>query len=177
MLENINAAQCSIYIQTPNLTCKPLIAAILDALMTRGIDVSIITSRKLMWLEQLITAGTVTEFEIWKLKRRYRYCLKHYETSVSKDPEAAGVSKPGKLDIVYYRPRDGKGHPPGEPVKSHLKLTIFDDKIAVLGSGNQDRASWYTSQELGIAFSSETMAADIRRCVLDALEDRLEQIL
>lgn len=128
-----------------------------------------------MWLEQIVTAGTITEFEIWKLRRRHRFCLKHYETMKSKDPEANLIRKPGKLDIAYYRPRDG--HSPGEPLKSHLKLTIFDDKIAVLGSGNQDRASWYTSQELGIALTSEEVVSRVRACVQEALEGRLEQIL
>ena len=84
------------------------------------------------------------------------------------------MPKLGKLDIAYYQPHDRKAHAPDEPTKSHLKLTIFDDRIAVLGSGNQDRASWYTSQELGIAFNSEAVAARIRNCVRDALKDRLE---
>ena len=126
-----------------------------------------------MWLEQLVTAGTITEFEIWKLRRRYRYCLKHFERMRSRDPEAT-VPKLGKLDIAYYQPRERKARAPDEPTKSHLKLTIFDDKIAVLGSGNQDRASWYTSQELGIAFNSEVVVTSIRKCVRVALEDRLE---
>lgn len=37
--------------------------------------------------------------------------------------------------------------------KSHVKLTLVrsrNDSTIVLGSGNMDRASWVTSQELGV---------------------------
>lgn len=126
-----------------------------------------------MILEQLLTAGTITEFEIWKLKRRYSSYLKNYDRYLARDPEAR-VPKPGQLSIAYYKARD---EAVGEPVKSHLKLTIIDDKIVVLGSGNQDRASWYTSQELGISFHSKKMARGIKTCVDEGLEGRIEQIL
>ena len=42
------------------------------------------TPRRLMILEQLVTAGTITEFEIWKLRRKYRRMV-HSRDS---DPEA-----------------------------------------------------------------------------------------
>jgi phosphatidylserine/phosphatidylglycerophosphate/cardiolipin synthase-like enzyme len=48
-----------------------------------------------------------------------------------------------------YPRGDGQGD---EPVQSHFKLTIIDGEVAVFGSGNLDRASWFTSQELGVAF-------------------------
>lgn len=47
------------------------------------------------------------------------------------------------------------------PVQSHLKLTIIDNEITVLGSGNMDRASWYTSRELGVGYVSREMAGRI----------------
>ena len=60
-----------------------------------------------------------------------------------------------------------------EPVHSHLKLTIVDQQVTVLGSGNMDRASWYTSQELGIMFHGGGFAAAVKTSVEGVLEDRL----
>ncbi len=74
--------------------------------------------------------------------------------------------------MAYFKPLDGHG----EPLKSHLKLTVVDDHITVLGSGNMDRASWFTSQELGVALISREVAANVRDCVVSSLEDRLDWI-
>jgi phosphatidylserine/phosphatidylglycerophosphate/cardiolipin synthase-like enzyme len=67
-------------------------------------------------------------------------------------------------------------HGPGEPAKSHLKWTVVDDEATVLGSGNMDRASWFTSQELGVALLSKEKAENVRECVLSVLKDRVEWI-
>jgi phosphatidylserine/phosphatidylglycerophosphate/cardiolipin synthase-like enzyme len=172
-LDIINAAKSSIYIQTPNLTCRPLIAAVLAALLDRGINVHIITSRSLMILEQFVTAGTITTFEIWKLRRRYHHALKRFHKRRKQDPELGAV-QPGKLEVGYFKAKEGAAE--GEPVKSHLKLTIVDAEIVLLGSGNMDRASWYTSQELGVAFFSKEMARDIKACVEEGLDGRIESV-
>ena len=71
--------------------------------------------------------------------------------------------------MSYFHPRAKvAGNSPDEPVQTHVKLTVIDAEITVLGSGNMDRASWYTSQELGVAFFSDKFAALIRQ-ELDAL--------
>jgi len=41
-----------------------------------------------------------------------------------------------------------------------------------LGSGNMDRPSWYTSQELGVAFYSDELCQRIRTTVDGALRGR-----
>jgi phosphatidylserine/phosphatidylglycerophosphate/cardiolipin synthase-like enzyme len=46
--------------------------------------------------------------------------------------------------------------------------------VTVLGSGNMDRASWYTSQELGIAFFSTDLATQLSQSVENALKDRVK---
>ena len=61
-------------------------------------------------------------------------------------------------------------------MKSHLKLMIVDEEITVLGSGNMDRASWFTSQELGVALLSKEVAGNVASCVALGLEDRVEWI-
>jgi phosphatidylserine/phosphatidylglycerophosphate/cardiolipin synthase-like enzyme len=76
------------------------------------------------------------------------------------------------LKIGYFRPVMGAGG----PVKSHLKLTVVDDEVTVLGSGNMDRASWFTSQELGVALLSKELAEHVKDCVTSGLEDRMEWV-
>jgi len=70
----------------------------------------------------------------------------------------------GNLQIGYYLPRSGRRV--GEPTKSHVKCTIVDGDVVVLGSGNMDRASWYTSQELGVALYGR----EVCKLVSDDLE-------
>ena len=172
LLHLFSTAAANIFIQTPNLTSAPVISAIFSAL-ERGINVHLITSRRLMILKQLVTAGTITEFEVWKLRRRHRHLFQAYEQNTS-DLEAQ-MQMPGALRVGNYQARKGaRGNE--EPVKSHLKMVIVDEEIIVLGSGNMDRASWYTSQELGVAFASKEMAREVRECVDEGLEGRVEYI-
>ncbi len=175
LLHAFGQARNSIYIQTPNLTSVPALNALFSAL-TLGVSVTIVTSSKLMILEQLVTAGTITEFEIWKLHRRYQTLVNQYHRKlISDNSDAEGQpTRPGTLKIGYYHARIGESE--GEPVKSHLKLAIIDEEITVLGSGNMDRASWYTSQELGVALISKNIAGKIRNCVSEALERRVEYV-
>jgi phosphatidylserine/phosphatidylglycerophosphate/cardiolipin synthase-like enzyme len=171
ILHILNTATKSIFIQTPNLTCTPLISALFSAL-GRGIDLHLITSSRLMILEQLVTAGTITEFEIWKLRRRYSRLLNAYNLSLG-NPDLENPSiKPGVLKVGYFRKR--KGIEGGkEPVKSHLKMVAVDGEITLLGSGNMDRASWFTSQELGVALIGREVAEMIRGAVDEGLEGRV----
>lgn len=140
-------AQRHIQILTPNLTCRTVETSLLSAL-ERGVDVSIVTSRNLMVLEQLVTALTTTSARLPALTRAYEQLLFRYETERDSDPEAGrGV---GRLEVRYYKPEPGARG--GEPVVSHVKMARVDGEFVVLGSGNMDRASWYTSQELGVMF-------------------------
>ena len=165
-------AREKVYLQTPNLTSPPVLEALIDAL-SRGVDISIVTSSRMMVLEQLLTAGTVTEICVRTLIRRYKALTSRYESrrrNIRAVEEASNV--PGRLSIRYFEPDLSRGFG-SEPVKSHLKLTIVDDRIVVLGSGNMDRASWYTSQELGVAFFSVKLAREVKGTVDKALEGRL----
>ncbi|KAF2091564.1 phospholipase D/nuclease [Saccharata proteae CBS 121410] len=171
ILHSLETAKYSIYIQTPNLTCAPVLTAILAALR-RGVDVHIVTSERLMRLEQLGTAGTTTSRCMKKLIKRYKKLpfITHIPIANVRDEHP----QRGRLHIEYYRPR--KGASDGEPVQSHLKLTIIDEECVVLGSGNMDRASWYTSQELGVAFYSTELAAEINTVITNSLKDRLKLV-
>ncbi|EKD18330.1 uncharacterized protein L3040_004715 [Drepanopeziza brunnea f. sp. 'multigermtubi'] len=170
LLQIFAQARRTIFIQTPNITSAPVVAALHSAL-TRGVDVHLVTSRKLMILEQLVTAGTITEFEIWKLRRWHR---KLHAMHAKGDAEL-GSQRPGGLRVGYYHAREGV-RDKNEPVKSHLKLVIVDEEVTVQGSGNMDRASWYTSQELGVAFFSADIATMTRDCVNEGLIGRVDYV-
>ncbi|KAL2140008.1 hypothetical protein VTI28DRAFT_4402 [Corynascus sepedonium] len=199
-LQLFEQAQQSIYVQTPNLTCETVLAALLDAL-ARGVDVTIVTSRNMMLLEQLLTAGTTTSWCIRSLIRRFRR-LKALTSGNDKTqdgssrlfcdleagrPRIAG-NQLGHLQISYFHPKTNDSPkprerqseitppPPEEPVHSHLKLTLVDAEYALLGSGNMDRASWFTSQELGILFQNREVCSTIKTAVDSVLERRLDLI-
>lgn len=186
LLSQISTAKSSINIYTPNLTYTPLINTLFEAL-TRGIDIRIVVSRKLMIFEQIVTAGTLTEWEVYKMERRYRKLVARSSRRTD-DLEAGNNTRIGNLEIVYFNPafvnvnennsRSTRGDETmprriedmgmeNQPVKLHLKMTVIDNEITVLGSGNMDRASWVTSQEVGVAIFSEQVARRLNAVVRD----------
>ncbi len=175
LLAALANAKSTISIQTPNITAPPVLSALLSALR-RGTDVEILTSERLMILEQLVTAGTTTKRCINSLTKKHRRLKAAVASSASDEAllEAGEIVKPGKLTVYYYLPLPDSACQPGiaEPVQSHLKLTIIDREWTVLGSGNLDRASWYTSQELGVAFYSHDFAASVRQQVFSWMAKR-----
>ncbi|KAK0320290.1 hypothetical protein LTR82_008807 [Friedmanniomyces endolithicus] len=165
-------AEREIYIQTPNLTSEVVLSKLLKCL-ERGVGVTIVTSRKLMRLEQIVTAGTTTGRCVRRLIRQYDEIWKRDKTAPEGDLELGLVAhKIGRLIIRFYEPRVATDPDVVEPVQSHLKLTLVDGKIAVLGSGNMDRASWHTSQELGLALTSESLVEKIWQALSTAMEGR-----
>ena len=51
-------------------------------------------------------------------------------------------------------------------------MTIVDGEVLVLGSGNLDRASWFTSQELGVAFLGQALVEKVMQTVDEAMKGR-----
>ena len=173
-----STATSTIFITTPNFTSPPVLSLLLSAL-ERGVDVEIITNRRMMLLEQLLTAGTVTEFCLWKLVRAYKNIMRSRQTSTGRDGSSLeeGQGRTGALKIGYYRPllTVATQYEGTEPVKLHLKCTIVDGEVVLLGSGNMDRASWYTSQELGLAIYDGNFAETVSRSVQERLKERIER--
>ena len=97
---------------------------------------------------------------MWKLRGRYsRMCGRRVSPTHLEDVEiGVGAHNTGSLRIGYYRPTTIYQ-------RSHIKCSTIDDRIVVLGSGNMDRASWYTSQELGIAIEGEETAKGIWKAI------------
>ncbi|KAM7187996.1 phospholipase D p2 [Naviculisporaceae sp. PSN 640] len=186
LLELFGRARLSIYVQTPNLTCEAVIAALLNA-MARGVDVTIVTSHNMMLFEQLVTAGTTTSWCVRSLLRRYKKLAGRFGHLV--DDVESGRPRIGRLRVSYFRPRRvaraaghegatllNSGKSEEEPVHSHVKLTIVDGEYAMLGSGNMDRASWYTSQELGVLFHDEKFAVAVKTTAEKVLDARLDLV-
>ncbi|PSR76452.1 hypothetical protein BD289DRAFT_172995 [Coniella lustricola] len=181
LLRLFENATKQVYLQTPNLTSPPVISAILQAL-SRGVDVCIVTNRKMMVWEQILTAGTTGDRCVRRLIKDYvQLCGK---ANGAQDPSTQNgarpetdlesqVQNPGRLKVLYFRPSHAAAVDE-EPVHSHLKLSVFDGEHTVLGSGNMDRASWFTSQELGILVHGAAFAQAIKEAVDGALTDRLD---
>jgi len=170
LLLAFRSAKHKITIQTPNLTSQPAIEGLLAAL-ERGVDVGITTSEDLQRIEQVVTAGTTTGRCIGDMTRRHGGMVEARRKRLGQDGDGdveAALPGLGRLSVAYYTPQsgsqshEGRQAPPAapttsapvadEPVQSHFKLTLIDGEVAVFGSGNLDRASWFTSQELGLAF-------------------------
>ncbi|MCJ1239372.1 hypothetical protein MMC14_007368 [Varicellaria rhodocarpa] len=174
-------AQHSIDILTPNITSKPVINALSEAL-ARGVNVTITTNRRMMMLEQLVTAGTITEICVWKMARRYRKMLARSQIRdrvAREDDRDLEEGRPpplqiGKLKIQYYHRLCDSISSSIEPVKSHAKCTVIDREKIVLGSGNMDRASWYTSQELGVVFVGREIVRQVWGPLEEEMNCRLE---
>jgi phosphatidylserine/phosphatidylglycerophosphate/cardiolipin synthase-like enzyme len=121
-----------------------------------------------MVAEQFVTAGTTTSRCVRTLIRRYKK-LRSERQRRPADIESAHPQL-GTLEIEYFQPFANRGT--REPVQSHIKLTIVDAEWVVLGSGNLDRASWYTSQELGVAFHDTQLALRVAEIVGSKLSGR-----
>ena len=165
LLQLFANADSEIYLVTPNLTSPPVLSALLAAL-TRGVNVQIVTNRLMMVLEQLFTAGTITEICMHHLVQRYKSVIKTSSSSRAEEGRALG-----SLSIFYFTPILQQG----PEVKCHIKCTIIDDRVVVLGSGNMDRASWYTSQELGIAIEHTNLVIQIKSGLDAILKNRIDK--
>lgn len=180
LLHLFTTAHKSIYIQTPNLTCAPVLDALWGAAVERGVQVTIVTSERLMRVEQLVTAGRTTGWCVRGLVKKYQRAMLERERRMG-DLEAGRGGTMGSLRVSYYEPRSGaaakaKTGGDAEPVQTHLKLTVVDEEAIVFGSGNMDRASWYTSQELGVAFYSHELVTQVMQSLQSALEGRTKLV-
>ncbi|EPE10518.1 phospholipase d transphosphatidylase [Ophiostoma piceae UAMH 11346] len=187
-MQLLGLARSQIYIQTPNITADAVMSALLEAL-ARGVHVTIVTGENMMKYEQIVTAFTTTANCIRNLIQRHEA---HRADALKKNIPY------GELQISYFKPLsppDNKGASDveqaalptetneheftkdvDEPVQSHVKLTIVDNAYTVLGSGNMDRASFFTSQELGILFHSTDFASSVQMAVVRVLEGRLKPV-
>jgi len=157
----ISNAKESIYLHTPNITSTPILEALLEAIV-RGVIVEIVTSPKMMVLEQLVTAGRTTES-----------CMKRLVKTARR---AKGF---GGIWVYYFTPETGSSLPNQtntiKAVKTHVKMLIVDEEVVMCGSGNADRASWVTSQEVNVGiFGGKETARALRQGLVDGLAGRIK---
>lgn len=178
LLRLIMNAESEVIMLTPNFTSKAAFWATCFALRM-GANVHIITNRRMMVPEQIVTAGAITESSIKKLIKTYEAGFRNqsawtqmqkYAWSLNTERRNFLIRRDldlpalGKLRVSYFRKplsesngsvvdvESGIGKAKGAD-KSHVKLTLVRSgqcSSVVLGSGNMDRASWVTSQELGV---------------------------
>ena len=203
LLHLLSRAKTSIILLTPNLTSLPLYCALLSALR-RGISVRIITNKRMMVLEQILTAGGRSEWWINHLVRAHKRMVNDaegakqghskaqsrkrarnrlysdsqvdltMEAEEGRAPRQGASASPsrqkiGNLSVQYFLPQQDLQHIVPYRTeraklrfdKTHVKLTIIDDEVAILGSGNMDRASWFTSQELGVMVEGKDIVGKI----------------
>ncbi|CAK7565741.1 MAG: hypothetical protein SEPTF4163_003666 [Sporothrix epigloea] len=196
ILQLLRTAKHRIYIQSPNFTAEAVIEGVIEAL-ARGVDVDIVTGEHMMVFEQILTAGTTTTRCIRRLLKRYSAllpqsgeqngigCLTVKYFKHLKQPREISDEEQAILSNQAYATsfapsastnKSGLAVDTEQPVQSHVKLSIFDGEHTVLGSGNMDRASFFTSQELGILFHSTIFAEAVQTAVERVLEGRLKQV-
>ncbi|KEF61014.1 uncharacterized protein A1O9_02578 [Exophiala aquamarina CBS 119918] len=141
-------AKSSIVMLTPNLT-EPVVIEDLIQALERGVDVHIWTNRKLMTMEQIVTAGTTTPRCLRILAKRSKALRGSLQTVFFDDGPGAWEGGENAKDIT--------------PIKLHSKVTIIDGEKILLGSCNMDAASWKTSQELGILVESREVVEEFKR--------------
>lgn len=134
-----------------------------------------------MRLEQIVTAGTTTPRCIKKLVQWHRRLRLNQTKNDNTDLESGvSIKRLGSLSILYFHSRMDRILPDNkdetEPDHLHLKMTVCDDQVMLVGSGNMDRASWYTSQELGLAVSDANIATKVSMDVQETLRRRLKTV-
>lgn len=144
-LAAISSASRAIRIQTPNLNAEEVKQAIVDAAVRGVPTIEIMTSRDFnRTSESLPTVGGTNEDNVNELFERLR---------------AAGVENPCERVQVRWFSEDGE-----KPVRgngggaAHAKYASFDDQVAIVGSTNMDRQSWYRSREVDIVVDDAATA-------------------
>jgi phosphatidylserine/phosphatidylglycerophosphate/cardiolipin synthase-like enzyme len=144
-LTAIERAQSHIDIETPNINDDAFRAAILQAI-ERGVDVRLITSMGFNDVSEEFAGG--------------------HNLEVVADLRAAIRARfPDKEDHFQLRwysqngiwPVTGNGS-----LASHTKYLTADDRIAIVGTGNQDEASWHVSHEINVLIDDAAVTRQLQ---------------
>ncbi|CRK43120.1 hypothetical protein BN1708_008978 [Verticillium longisporum] len=142
-------ARSSVFIQSPTLNASPLLPALLAA-CERGVHV-----------HAYICLGYNDAGELLPMQGGHNEAVAHrLHAQLSDD------ARP-RLHYHWYVARDHAAPVPHSlgARACHIKLLIADERVGVVGSGNQDTQSWAHSQEVNAMVDSP----DICRSWIDAL--------
>lgn len=138
-LSALRNARKNVFIQSPTLNAEPLIPAIKEA-CERGIDVYC-----------YICLGYNDAGELLPKQGGHNDMVAHnLYTSLSAEARH-------RLHYFWYVAKDQTKPIIQEKKKRscHIKLMIVDERIGIVGNGNQDTQSWYHSQEINVMLESE----------------------
>ncbi|OTB13964.1 hypothetical protein K445DRAFT_319497 [Daldinia sp. EC12] len=141
-LSALRNAQKNVFIQSPTLNAEPLIPAIVEA-CERGVDVYC-----------YICLGYNDSGEMLPMQGGHNEAIAHrLYTNL--------LSPTGKkhLHWYWYVAKDQTVPIPASKKRRscHVKLLIADERIGVVGNGNQDTQSWFHSQEVNLLIDSESV--------------------
>ncbi|KAI8624312.1 phospholipase D/nuclease [Xylariaceae sp. FL1651] len=148
-LSALRNAERNVFIQTPNLNAEPLVPAIKEA-CERGIDVFC-----------YVCLGYNDSGEMLPMQGGHNEKIAHQlYTSLS-------VAGRQHLRWHWYVAKDQTRPIPAAQKKRscHIKLMIADERVGIIGNGNQDTQSWFHSQEINLMIDSP----QICRSWIDAL--------
>lgn len=138
-LSALRNAKKNVFIQSPTLNAEPLIPAIIEA-CERGIDVFC-----------YICLGYNDAGELLPMQGGHNDMVAHnIYTSLSAEAKQ-------HLHYFWYVAKDQTKPIIQEKKKRscHIKLMIVDERIGIIGNGNQDTQSWFHSQEINVMLESE----------------------
>lgn len=140
-LSALRSATRSVFIQSPTLNASPLVPAIAAA-CERGVDVHC-----------YICLGYNDSGELLPLQGGHNDMVAH-QLYGSLSPEAKK-----RLHYFWYVAKDQSRPIVQERKKRscHIKLMIADERVGVVGNGNQDTQSWFHSQEINVMVDSEAV--------------------
>jgi phosphatidylserine/phosphatidylglycerophosphate/cardiolipin synthase-like enzyme len=154
-------AENYINIESPNINDDAFLRAVIET-VKRGVTVKIITGKGNNDTAESIPGQGGTNVEIIK---------KLQETILKEIPE-----KKDKLQLRWYS-RDGQGAVIGRGAKSsHTKFMSVDNKIAIVGSGNQDTQSWNQSREFNVLIDDAAATLTIENSFFNPDWDKAEII-
>lgn len=143
-LSALRNATKNVFIQSPTLNAEPLVPAILEA-CERGVDVY-----------AYICLGYNDAGELLPMQGGHNEMVAAHLYERLSTPEARS-----RLHYHWYTAKDQVAPIPALQKRRscHVKLMIVDERIGIVGSGNQDTQSWYHSQEVNIMLESEAVCA------------------
>ncbi|KAI0890297.1 IQ calmodulin-binding motif protein [Annulohypoxylon maeteangense] len=138
-LSALRNAQKNVFIQSPTLNAEPLIPAIVEA-CERGVDVYC-----------YVCLGYNDSGEMLPMQGGHNESIAHNLYTKLLSPDA----KP-RLHWYWYVAKDQTA--PITATKKrrscHIKLLIADERVGIVGNGNQDTQSWFHSQEINVMIDS-----------------------